>query len=653
VVLHAGCIQSRTRRARTRVALLLAIAIILPLLYRPNLGRAQEAGRIYPQTGYTLAPQFVSYFDSHGGVPILGYPITEATQENGYLVQWTERQRLEWHPENAGTDYEVMLGLLGRELTSGLNGPHFQASNELGADQADPPASAPSDQHYFPQTGQYVSDLFYNYWQQNGGVPVFGYPISQSYSDDGLQTQWFERARFEVHPENPPATRVLLGQLGKEELQVDGMPYYTLQVNGTPAPDTSLQIGLAQGGESSDPSFFGNIQQPVQALGPGVVRLDNIFDYYNVVQRRSDGTLAYDWSRLDQVLSSIRSMGKEPLLCLSYMPEALSADGSSHVLPPANYADWAALVTATVRHVNIDMGFGVRYWEVWNEPNIWSFWQAPYTDYLKLYDVTVQAALAADPTVKIGGPSVSYFSPDHIRDFLTHESALGSNGRVDFISWHSYGNSPDEVAANIRDMRKMLEGFPQFNPQIFITEFNILQGGAGDTSANGYTDTVEGAIAFLSSIEGMQRERLDRALLFELKDGPGSKSYWGRWGILTYDGLPKPIYYALKAYQNRPPGMLPVTVRSGPTDGTLGLMAYGSPAKSTILLWYTGFVDARVKVSLPDNFSDTYYDVALFDHDTNNPARSGDAPLQMQLAQNAGDLVFDLKPQSLVILTSR
>src|SRR5262249_33091780 len=153
------------------------------------------------------------------------------------------------------------------------------------------------------------------------------------------------------------------------------------------------------------------------------------------------------------VLSGIRAMGKEPFICLSYMPDVLSADGNSHVLPPANYDEWAALVTATVRHVNNDMHFGVRYWEVWNEPNIWSFWQAPFPEYLKLCDVTVQAALAADPTVKIGGPSVSYFSPDHIRDFLTHEAAQGSNARVDFISWHSYGSSPDEIAQNIRDMR--------------------------------------------------------------------------------------------------------------------------------------------------------------------------------------------------------
>jgi hypothetical protein len=659
-------------------ATLLMLSLALPQPFPKAL--AQTDGRFYAETGYTLAAQFVDFFDSHGGVPVFGYPVSEARQENGYLVQWTERQRLEWHPENAGTDYEVLLGLLGRELTKGLDGPLFQcgAPNAqcvavAGQDRSDsaPDPQTPPGGHYFPQTGQSVSDLFYNYWQAHGGVAVFGYPISaecgtgstecgvassvaaQSSLTAPSSVQWFERARFEVHPENPPETRVLLGQLGNEALKERNAVDYEFDVSGTPAPDTNLEIGLSQGGESSDPAFFNNIQQTGAALGPGLVRLDNIFNYYNIVQRGPGGNITYDWTQLDQVLDGIKGMGKEPLICLSYMPETMSADGVSRVSPPADYNAWAALVSATVTHVNIDRKTGVRYWEVWNEPDQWGFWQAPFPDYLKLYDVTVQAAIAADPSIKIGGPSVSHFSPDHLTVFLQHERDMGSQGRVDFISWHSYGKPPDQIAADIRQMRTILEGFPQFSPQIFISEFNILQGGTGDTSSNGYTDTVEGAIAFLSSIESMQRERLDKAFLFELKDGQGTKSYWGRWGVLTYDGLPKPIYYALKAYQNRPSGMLPVSLKSGPTDGTLGMMAFGSPEKSTVMLWYTGKVDARIKIGMPQDFADTYFDVSLFDHDTNNPARSGDPTLKLQPPVNAGDIVLDLNPNSLVILTSR
>ena len=195
-----------------------------------------------------------------------------------------------------------------------------------------------------------------------------------------------------------------------------------------------------------------------------------------------------------------------------------------------------------------------------------------------------------------------------------------------------------------------MASYPALSPQIFITEFNVIQGGANDTSFMGRTDTVEGAIGFLTSLEGMQRERLDRALFFELKDGPGPRSYWGRWGILTYDGKPKPVYHAIRAYLNRPPGMLPISVRRGPTDGTLGMMAFGTPARSTLMLWYTGDEEARVKVSLPEAFHSATFDVVLFDKQHNNPARSGDPALMPEGTRHAGDLLFDLMPGSLVLL---
>ena len=48
---------------------------------------------------------------------LFGYPISEARQEGGFLVQYFERNRFEYHPEFAGTPNDVLLGLLGVETT--------------------------------------------------------------------------------------------------------------------------------------------------------------------------------------------------------------------------------------------------------------------------------------------------------------------------------------------------------------------------------------------------------------------------------------------------------------------------------------------------------------------------------------------------------
>lgn len=72
----------------------------------------------------------------------------------------------------------------------------------------------------FTETGKAVAADFLAYWEANGGLARNGLPITdekQEYSfTDGktYATQWFERARFERHPENPAASRVLLGLLG-------------------------------------------------------------------------------------------------------------------------------------------------------------------------------------------------------------------------------------------------------------------------------------------------------------------------------------------------------------------------------------------------------------------------------------------------------
>jgi hypothetical protein len=84
---------------------------------------ASEPGQLYfAETGHTLRNAFKRHWQSTGGLAQYGYPISEEFYEvnpdNGqtYVVQYFERARFEWHPELAGTPYEVLLGLLGNQL---------------------------------------------------------------------------------------------------------------------------------------------------------------------------------------------------------------------------------------------------------------------------------------------------------------------------------------------------------------------------------------------------------------------------------------------------------------------------------------------------------------------------------------------------------
>lgn len=82
------------------------------------------------------------------------------------------------------------------------------------------PQPLPSDDfRYFPETGHGIGHGFKSYWETNGGLPIFGYPLTDEIQEDGMTVQYFERAVFEFHPENPDPYRVLLRRLGAEALE--------------------------------------------------------------------------------------------------------------------------------------------------------------------------------------------------------------------------------------------------------------------------------------------------------------------------------------------------------------------------------------------------------------------------------------------------
>ncbi len=176
----------------------------------------------FPQTGYSLDGEFLSYWRANGGLPVFGYPIASAQQVDGRVAQWLERARFELHQENSRA--RVMLGRLGVE-----------ALERQGRDWRSFPKASPGAPHYFAQTGHAIAYApFWRYWSSHGlefdgrrgtsmaeSLALFGYPISEvqmetNQNGDRVLTQWFERARFEYHPRNPAASRVLLGRLGSE-----------------------------------------------------------------------------------------------------------------------------------------------------------------------------------------------------------------------------------------------------------------------------------------------------------------------------------------------------------------------------------------------------------------------------------------------------
>jgi hypothetical protein len=147
----------------------------------------------FAETGHHLSNRsgFLNFWRANGQKLIFGYPITEEMAEDGMIVQYFERARFEFHPEQ--TDAPVQLGLVGSELAA-----YGGLAPALLAGVEDPQTGA----SYFPETRHSLGGEIRRYWERHGGIDVFGFPISETLEDDGRTVQYFQRARLEWWPED-------------------------------------------------------------------------------------------------------------------------------------------------------------------------------------------------------------------------------------------------------------------------------------------------------------------------------------------------------------------------------------------------------------------------------------------------------------------
>ncbi len=96
-----------------------------------------------------------------------------------------------------------------------------------------------------------VEGRFQEYWEQQGGLPIFGLPITSAASETNADTQrnhltqWFERNRFELHAQNARPYDVLLGRLGADRLQQQGRTWQQFPKAAPTAPHYFAQTGHA------------------------------------------------------------------------------------------------------------------------------------------------------------------------------------------------------------------------------------------------------------------------------------------------------------------------------------------------------------------------------------------------------------------------
>ena len=246
-------------------------------------------------------------------------------------------------------------------------------------------------------------------------------------------------------------------------------------------------------------------------------------------------------------------------------------------LIPDDYGKIAEIFAGTVRHYNRGWAdgykWGIRYWEVWNEPdghnNMWCLPEGdgqqaewPKSDpkrqelFVKFF-VTVLRRLKDEfgDEIRVGGPALCDYREHYFRALL--EACKKSGVAPDFLSWHGYANNPGEFVDEADRARRLCDSFGFTKCELIINEWHYFGHGdygwgdlqrcsdpkvkariwTGPRSHNG----IRSASFTLAALSNMQRSKLDQAYYYGCR-------HTGSWGFKDEYQAKYKVFYALKLF---------------------------------------------------------------------------------------------------------
>lgn len=287
-----------------------------------------------------------------------------------------------------------------------------------------------------------------------------------------------------------------------------------------------------------------------------------------------DDELIYSFHNADQIYDFLRSIDMRPIVELSFMPTALASGEQTtfhykaNVTPPADYGQWATLVSKAASHWIDRYGANeVSLWpmEVWNEPNMDSFWTGSQEDYFHLFEVTHKALKHVHPALKVGGPVTAQNA--WIDDFLAYCKKAGV--KPDFISTHTYptdarGSPGDDTKQTLskskigilrqraQKVRKLVGKQPLYYTE-WCTSSNPRDELHDDPYAAAYV--MQAMLNMGTLVDAYSYWTFSD--IFEENYFP-SKPFQGGFGLMNIHGIPKPAYRTFELLHRLGDEKLPV-----------------------------------------------------------------------------------------------
>jgi xylan 1,4-beta-xylosidase len=340
-------------------------------------------------------------------------------------------------------------------------------------------------------------------------------------------------------------------------------------------------VGAGRANEGLRADWQRQLRRARTECGFRYIRFHGLFcDDMGVYSEDKQGRPVYNWQYIDELFDFLQGIGMKPFLELGFMPGALASGPQTifwykaNVTPPKDYAKWEAFIAAFTRHITERYGAEeVRSWyfEIWNEPNLTGFWIgttggksdaefAPIAraEYFKLYAATARAVKSVDATYRVGGPATAG------EGWIDETLAFCAEQRVplDFVTTHSYATmsgyldesghagtvfSPerDAITSGVLKVRGQIDRSPFAQDELHYTEWS-----ASYTPSDPIHDSYHSAAFILDKIRHIGAAAASMSYwtftdIFE-EAGPRTTPFHGGFGLLNYQDLPKPSYFAYR-----------------------------------------------------------------------------------------------------------
>ncbi len=353
----------------------------------------------------------------------------------------------------------------------------------------------------------------------------------------------------------------------------------------------------------------------------------------------------YSWFNITQIYDALVDHGMHPFVELSSMPQSLQAGAPPfqallydfNQMEPKDFAAWGKLVGAFTKRMVDQYGIAeVRKWpfEVWNEPNLYSFYNGDQQSYFNLYRYAAEAIKNVDASIRVGGPATSAgqfsFGPprslgtQYYREFM--QWATGNNVPIDFGTAHGYetdkGIGPEGTASFFKQNRADTPaGLP-----LYITEVNVSSTNAPKL------DQSEAAASFLRTVIESTGV-VDALAIWTFSDiyeelTQADNPFHGGFGLQTIHGVKKPLYRLLEILHSVGDRRIPLTLTGAPN--TVGGVAVTGRSGTVDVLLYNHILagpdqppaqPAAITVTLQGLASNTSARIQLIDEDHTNPYR--------------------------------